>query len=214
VVNEKRNAIVEKRFVEKSELRDADKNKKLNYIKSKYYIYVIIKMIKISNPTQFRNNVREKIETQFSIENKNSAINLEKGVYNFAIKEANSRKIIKKWENSRFVQLYTDRLRTICINLKNSELLQSLNSGEITPQQLAFMTHQEMDPEHWRKWIEQKAMRDANKFTNNIQASTDMFTCKKCKGKRCTYYELQTRSADEPATIFVTCLDCGKNWKS
>jgi|UniRef100_A0A6C0AS01 hypothetical protein len=171
-------------------------------------------MIKISNPTQFRNNVREKIETQFSIENKNSAINLEKGVYNFAIKEANSRKIIKKWENSRFVQLYTDRLRTICINLKNSELLQSLNSGEITPQQLAFMTHQEMDPEHWRKWIEQKAMRDANKFTNNIQASTDMFTCKKCKGKRCTYYELQTRSADEPATIFVTCLDCGKNWKS
>ena len=214
MVNEKRNAIVEKRFVEKSELRDADKNKKLNYIKSKYYIYVIIKMIKISNPTQFRNNVREKIETQFSIENKNSAINLEKGVYNFAIKEANSRKIIKKWENSRFVQLYTDRLRTICINLKNSELLQSLNSGEITPQQLAFMTHQEMDPEHWRKWIEQKAMRDANKFTNNIQASTDMFTCKKCKGKRCTYYELQTRSADEPATIFVTCLDCGKNWKS
>jgi len=171
-------------------------------------------MIKISNPTQFRNNVSEKIETQFSIENKNSAINLEKGVYNFAIKEANSRKIIKKWENSRFVQLYTDRLRTICINLKNSELLQSLNSGEITPQQLAFMTHQEMDPEHWRKWIEQKAMRDANKFTNNIQASTDMFTCKKCKGKRCTYYELQTRSADEPATIFVTCLDCGKNWKS
>ena len=171
-------------------------------------------MIKISNSTSFRNNVREKLEQQFSIKNKDIVANLEKGVFNFAIKEANSRKIIKKWENSRFVQLYTDRLRTICTNLKNDELLTSLLTGEITPQQLAFMTHQEMNPEHWRKWIEQKALRDANKFTNNIQASTDMFTCKKCKGKRCTYYELQTRSADEPATIFVTCLDCGKNWKS
>ena len=137
-----------------------------------------------------------------------------KGVFNFAIKEANLRKIIKKWENGRFVQLYTDRLRTIFINLKNSELLNSLNNGEITPQQLAFMTHQEMNPDHWRTLIEQKTVRDANKFSNNIQASTDMFTCKKCRGKRCTYYELQTRSADEPATIFVTCLDCGKNWKS
>jgi transcription elongation factor S-II len=171
-------------------------------------------MIKISNSTSFRNNVREKLEQQFSIEDKDMVANLEKGVFNFAIKEANSRKIIKKWENSRFVQLYTDRLRTICTNLKNDELLVSLKTCEITPQQLAFMTHQEMNPEHWRKWIEQKALRDANKFTNNIQASTDMFTCKKCKGKRCTYYELQTRSADEPATIFVTCLDCGKNWKS
>lgn len=171
-------------------------------------------MIKISNSESFRNNVREKLEQQFSIEDKDTVANLEKGVFNFAIKEANSRKIIKKWENSRFVQLYTDRLRTICTNLKNDELLASLKTDEITPQQLAFMTHQEMNPEHWRKWIEQKALRDANKFTNNIKASTDMFTCKKCRGKRCTYYELQTRSADEPATIFVTCLDCGKNWKS
>uniref|UniRef100_A0A6C0D591 TFIIS-type domain-containing protein n=1 Tax=viral metagenome TaxID=1070528 RepID=A0A6C0D591_9ZZZZ len=171
-------------------------------------------MIKIQNSTAFRNNVREKIQQQFTIEDKDVATNLEKGVFNFAIKEANLRKIIKKWENGRFVQLYTDRLRTIFINLKNSELLNSLNNGEITPQQLAFMTHQEMNPDHWRTLIEQKTVRDANKFSNNIQASTDMFTCKKCRGKRCTYYELQTRSADEPATIFVTCLDCGKNWKS
>ena len=75
------------------------------------------------------------------------------------------------------------------------------------------MTHQEMKPSRWKELIDQKIKRDENKYNTCIQASTDMFTCRKCKSKRCTYYELQTRSADEPATIFVTCLDCGKNMK-
>ena len=64
------------------------------------------------------------------------------------------------------------------------------------------------------KLIDMKIKRKESRYDNKAVASTDMFTCRKCKSKRCTYYELQTRSADEPATIFVTCLDCGKNWKS
>jgi transcription elongation factor S-II len=169
-------------------------------------------MYKILNSDNFRNNIRTKILSV--IDDDNLSINLEKGVFNYAIKEANSKKIIKKWENPYFVQLYLDRLRSLYLNLKNEELLSQLKNKEITPQSLAFMTHQEMNPEHWRVLIDKKIKRDANKYTTNIKASTDMFTCKKCKSKRCTYYELQTRSADEPATIFVTCLDCGKNWKS
>lgn len=169
-------------------------------------------MYKISNPTAFRNNIQSKFVDILGDEK--LTINLEKGIFNYAIKEANSKKIIKKWENPYFTQLYLDRLRTVYLNLKNSELLTQIKNKEITPQSLAFMTHQEMNPDHWREMIETKIKRDSNKFTTNIQASTDIFTCKKCRGKRCTYYELQTRSADEPATIFVTCLDCGKNWKS
>uniref|UniRef100_A0A6C0EDH6 TFIIS-type domain-containing protein n=1 Tax=viral metagenome TaxID=1070528 RepID=A0A6C0EDH6_9ZZZZ len=169
-------------------------------------------MYKISNSDNFRNNIRTKMMA--IIGDDNLSVNLEKGVFNYAIKEANSKKIIKKWENPYFVQLYLDRLRSLYLNLKNEELLAQLKNKEITPQSLAFMTHQEMNPEHWRVLIDKKIKRDANKYTTNIKASTDMFTCKKCKSKRCTYYELQTRSADEPATIFVTCLDCGKNWKS
>jgi transcription elongation factor S-II len=142
-------------------------------------------------------------------------VNLEKGIYNFAIKEANQHKIIKKWNNKKFTQLYIDRLRAIFINLKNNPtLLEQIKNNEVKSHMVAFMTHQEMNPEHWRVLIEQKIKRDVSKFTNNIEASTDMFTCKKCRSKKCTYYELQTRSADEPATIFVTCLDCGKHWKS
>ena len=76
------------------------------------------------------------------------------------------------------------------------------------------MTHQEMHPEQWKSIIERKIKRDRLKFTNNVEASTDMYTCGRCKSKKCTYYEMQTRSADEPTTVFVTCLNCGKNWKN
>ena len=138
-------------------------------------------------------------------------INLEKSVFNYAIQEAKRRKIIKKWENPLFFQLYMDRLRTIFSNLRI--ILPHILSNEITIQQLANMTHQEMNPQRWLALIDQKVKRDALKYTTNIEASTDMFTCRKCRSKKCTYYELQTRSADEPASIFVTCLDCGKHWK-
>jgi len=169
-------------------------------------------MYKITNPTTFRENIRSKLEK--IIENKTNSINLEKGIFNYTIKEANSKKIVKKWENSCFAQLYIDRLRSIYVNLKNEDLLNQVVSKEISPQTLAFMTHQEFQPEKWQSMIDKKVKRDLTKFTNNIEASTDMFTCKKCKSNRCTYYELQTRSADEPSTIFITCLDCGKRWKT
>jgi transcription elongation factor S-II len=172
-------------------------------------------MTSITNPQVFRENIQKKLTDVLLIcGDANAAINLEKGIYNYAIKEATQRKIVKKWENPFFVQIYKDRLRSIYLNLKNAELLEQVRSGEITPQSLAFMTHQELQPKQWDELIQRKIKRDASKYVDNTQASTDMFTCKKCRSKRCTYYELQTRSADEPATIFVTCLDCGKHWKS
>lgn len=168
--------------------------------------------MEINDPATFRENVCKRL--QAILEDETLAINLEKGIYNYAIKEAGTRKIIKKWNNPYFAILYIDHLRSIYFNIKNPELLQQIKNKDLTPQTVAFMTHQELNPHHWKELIDKKIKRDANKFTTNIQASTDMFTCKKCRSKRCTYYELQTRSADEPATIFVTCLDCGKNWKT
>jgi len=169
-------------------------------------------MNKIKNPTKFRENIREKLCPILNNDLEMST-KLEKGVYNYSIKEANSRKIIKKWENPYFAQLYVDRLRTVYMNLKNKELLTSVLSEEITPQSVAFMTHQEMDPDHWKVMIDKKMKRDASLFKNEMRATTDMFICKKCHSRNCSHLELQTRSADEPATIFVTCLDCGKHWR-
>lgn len=170
----------------------------------------------IQNSAVFRENVSDKLSSILGndVNDPTMSLNMEKGIFNYAIKEATQRKIVKKWENPHFVQLYIDRLRSIYVNLKHPYLLEQIRSREIAPQLVAFMTHQELKPEHWHALIQRKMKRDESRYVDNTQASTDMFTCKKCRSKRCTYYELQTRSADEPSTIFITCLDCGKHWKS
>jgi transcription elongation factor S-II len=174
----------------------------------------------IKEPEVFRRNIQQKIGELFiSLETNpekltSIAMNVEKGIYNYAIRESKMKKVLCKWESSLFVQVYLARLRSVLWNLEsNLELRQMIQSGEITAEMLSKMTHQEFQPEQWKEMMERKMMRDASKLSDNTQASTDMFTCRKCKSKRCTYYEMQTRSADEPATVFITCLNCGKNWR-
>ena len=167
---------------------------------------------KIENSETFRSNIRKKFATFF--EKEKCAINLEKGVYNWALKEATILRVVKKWDNSFFVIIYLDHLRSVYINLKNEKLIQMVNNGEIKAHEIAFMTHQEMRPDVWETLIKAKTIRDTNKFETNLEASTDTFKCRKCFSKRCTYMQQQVRSSDEPMTIFVTCLDCGSRWKT
>ena len=168
-------------------------------------------MRKIENPETFRKNIRSKFNDLINDEKKSER--LEKGIYNYSLKEATNRKVVKKWDNPFFIQIYIDRVRTLFINLKNPELLEQLVSNQSKPHVFAFMTHQEMNPTKWESLIIAKAKRDKTKYETTMEAATDTFTCRKCRSKKCTYYQMQTRSADEPMTTFVTCIDCGNRWK-
>jgi len=165
---------------------------------------------KIVNVESFRANIRKELDKV--LENEKNSSNLEKGIFNFTLKEADYRKIIKKWDNKQFVQIYIDRLRSILNNLKG-EILDHVKDGSLKPHMVAFMTHQEFCHDKWSSLIEIKAKRDKTKYEVNMSASTDLFTCRKCKGNKCTYYQQQIKSADEPMTTFVQCLDCGTRWK-
>ena len=165
---------------------------------------------KIDNPEKFRSNIKQMLNDILKDE-KNSN-NLEKVIFNYSLKESDQNKIVKKWDNKKFVQIYINRLRSIVVNLKG-EILEHIKDGTIKPHVVAFMTHQELAPEKWAKLIEAKTKRDINKCETNLSAATDTFTCRKCKGNQCTYYQLQTRAADEPMTTFVTCLLCSARFK-
>ena len=170
----------------------------------------------IDNPETFRAIVAAKLCPFFLKKggNEKHAANLEKGIHNWALKEATNRKVVKKWDNPFFVQIYLDHLRSIYFNLNNDNLIEQVTSGEIKPHTIAFMSHQEMLPGRWDEMIRVKSIRDKGKFETHIEASTDTFTCRKCKSKKCSYYLQQVRSSDEPMTCYINCLDCGARWKT
>ena len=166
--------------------------------------------VKITNPDLFRSNIRNKINE--ILENEKNSTNLEKGIFNYTLKEATNRKIVKKWDNAYFVQIYINHLRSVYTNLKNNDLLALLSNEEIKPHEIAFMTHQEMRPDIWKVLIDAKSKRDMVQ-ESQIEAATDTFTCRKCKQNKCSYYLMQCKSADEPMTCFVQCIPCGNRWK-
>lgn len=97
--------------------------------------------------------------------------------------------------------------------VKNMYLLERIKNNEIDPQGLAKMSSYDTYPEIWSELLDKKTKRDRMKYEMKQVAMTEMFKCRKCSSRNCSYYELQTRSADEPMTQFISCLDCGNRWK-
>ena len=167
------------------------------------------------------NQLREKCRDIFNriIGDEKYSKNLEIGIYNYTIKQGRIKKIVRKWTNPNFKNIYINRFKTLYNNLnpdgriQNPNLLKTIKAGEILPRDLAFMSHHEMYPEKWKILIDKKIKKDSLKGSVDLSSATDEFKCGKCKQNKCTYYQLQTRSADEPMTTYVTCLNCGNNWK-
>lgn len=115
-------------------------------------------------------------------------------------------------------QDYKNKVRSLALNLKNKSnpgLRESVVSGELAVEKLCKMSVDAMASEEAqardRKLAEEAIFKARG--AESAQAETDMFKCGKCGGRKCTYFQMQTRSADEPMTTFVTCVSCGNHWK-
>ena len=115
------------------------------------------------------------------------------------------------WANVAFWNHYRGR----CIQFYENapDWIPKLVSGELAPAAFAEMTVVELSPKRWKAQIEAQIEKEKHLYSPSGSASIN-FYCSSCKKKtKCDYYQMQTRSADEPMTTFVTCLECDRRWK-
>lgn len=110
------------------------------------------------------------------------------------------------------------KYRSIMFNIrdeKNPDLRKRVLLGEVKPERLVTMSPEEMASDERQRQIEnikEKALFECQRG-GEATATTDQFKCARCGQRKCTYYQMQTRSADEPMTTYVTCVNCSKRWK-
>ena len=113
---------------------------------------------------------------------------------------------------------YKNKLTELLFNIKgaNQDLRKDLLVGRLDPSQLLDMKTEDFASakiKQERKQIESNYRKDKQGEGPVGRSFSSAFTCKHCKESKCTYYQLQTRSADEPMTTFVTCTVCKTRWK-
>jgi transcription elongation factor S-II len=141
----------------------------------------------------------------------------EKSIYNYTIREAREKRIDRSWDSSKFKFLYKKNFLKVYSNLifnKNgNSVCLKIKYGLWSPDSIISMKHEELYPEIWEELIIKNARKMELLSQENNQQGTSQFKCGKCKKNNCTYFQLQTRSADEPMTTFVHCLNCNNRWK-
>ena len=169
-----------------------------------------------------RDAVRAKLAESLRAELEESplAAAMEKAVFNHAIHACRYNGGACNWANPAFYDVY--RARAVYV-MRNAAAMRdkalSMRQGSTTDtgfdnviSDIIVSRPSELKPELWKKLIDDKRARD-ELYGIKQKANTWSFRCKKCKNNECSFYEMQTRSADEPMTAFVLCLTCGNRWR-
>lgn len=148
------------------------------------------------------------------------AKDMEIGIFNYTISYASEQSIPLTWMCELFKEVYIAKARSVYTNLRadtyvgNPDLIRRVKNKEMKPHEVAHMKAEGLYPEKWQAILEKEAMLNQSAYENTQASMATDITCGRCKKNRITYYELQTRSADEPMTCFYRCLSCGNRWKN
>ncbi|KAF7560903.1 hypothetical protein G7046_g3236 [Stylonectria norvegica] len=113
---------------------------------------------------------------------------------------------------------YKKKIRSLFSNLKsksNRELGRRVMSGDISPEKFVAMTDDDLKSEDLKKKemeLEKENMMKAQ-VPMGEKSISDSLECGRCKQKKVSYTQAQTRAADEPMTTFCECMACGNRWK-
>jgi transcription elongation factor S-II len=146
--------------------------------------------------------------------------NLEKSIFNWSIRQTRKYGKQAAWSEYLFKENYKRKFLTIKFNLKHHQnnLRERILIGDTNEIDVPNLDPAELFPSGRyaiiQSQIRSRDLEEENKKGLLESTHIGLFTCGRCKSRKTTYYEMQTRSADEPMTAFITCLDCGKKWKS
>lgn len=144
---------------------------------------------------------------------------IEKSIFNWCIDYSSENNHIRSWNNKIFKSIYMNKARSVLVNLDpnsyigNKTLLKRLKNKELKPYDISYMDSPSIYPDKWRTIIEKRLKTEETFHTSQQIAQTDLFKCGKCKERKTSYRELQIRSCDEPASLLISCLNCGHKWK-
>lgn len=172
------------------------------------------------NEKHFRENVLEMIETTFKNDfNSEEHIKLENSIFKSALLDAENKDVVKNFDNKLFQICYTSAARKFISNLnvnsyvKNMVLFNKVKNGDLSIENLASMKETDFAQHLYTEIKERQYLREQTQLEGNKAMATDMFKCGRCHKRETTFYELQTRSADEPMTKFINCVNCGNHWR-
>jgi DNA-directed RNA polymerase subunit M/transcription elongation factor TFIIS len=170
----------------------------------------------MNNP--LREFVLDRLSTLLEIPKDDTiCVNLETRILNHSMQRALEMSQVPAWDNHKYTSIYKHKFLTIqkCL-VSNPTLKEKLVTRKMKTEDFFNLKPEEMYPDGpYAKRLHEKIHLDMRKeyLTREIQNQEGLFVCGRCKSKKTTYYQLQTRSADEPMTVFVSCINCGKNWK-
>lgn len=150
-----------------------------------------------------RSHFKTKFEEVFQ-DNLTIASDLEKGIYDHYIKSGNLKL-------NEYIKLSRKILSNITYTPNAKMVKENITSNKWPAYYIAGMTHEELYPELYSELKSIVMAKYVGKEEN--QEHDGFFKCGKCKTYKTTYTQAQTRSADEPMTTFVVCLNCNNRWK-
>ena len=137
---------------------------------------------------------------------------IEKSILEYTKNQCKIRKMDEiRWSDVRVRRLYIRKAQMIIKNMNH--IMDRLERSEIDGLSVANMTHCDINPDIWQPIIDRMKRREiCTMITDNKERYDGLLKCEQCSSMNTRYVTMQTRSADEPETVFANCVDCGSNW--
>lgn len=136
--------------------------------------------------------------------------NIEKSIYNATVERA-TLKHLTIAQFPLFIELYKARAFAVKSNL--DRIIPLLQSKQCKFSQVGYIKMTDVAPDLWATIQVKLDKQYQSQFNTIIEASSELYTCFKCRNNKTVVFEAQTRSADEPMTQFITCITCGNKWR-